>query len=103
MDKPQEKAFRFTTPNACKKRECITSIKILTDKDRGIHGLIMEYDEVATNKLYPNKIKNSLNISSEMKLGIADDKPVKEKKNRKIIKGKTKILSRYCHSYFWNY
>ena len=73
VGKPQEKTFSFTTPKACKKRECITSIKVLTDKD-GIHGLIMEYDGVATNKLYPNKIEHNLNISLEMKLGIVDDK-----------------------------
>ena len=73
VSKPQEKTFSFTTPKACKKRECITSIKVLTDKD-GIHGLIMEYDGVATNKLYPNQIEHNLNISLEMKLGIVDDK-----------------------------
>ena len=73
VGKPQEKTFSFTTPKACKKRECITSIKVLTDKD-GIHGLIMEYDGVATNKLYPNQIEHNLNISLEMKLGIVDDK-----------------------------
>ena len=83
VGKPQEKTFSFTTPKACKKRECITSIKVLTDKD-GIHGLIMEYDGVATNKLYPNKIENNLNISLEMKLGIVDDKPIKEKKVGKL-------------------
>ena len=84
MGKSQEKTFNFTTPKACKKRECITSIKALTDKDGDIHRLIMEYDEVATNKLYPNKIENSLNISLEMKLGIVDDKPIKEKKVGKL-------------------
>ena len=84
VGKPHEKTFSFTTPKACKKRECITSVKVLTDKDGGIHGLIMEYDEIATNKLYPNKIENSLNISLEMKLGIVDDKPIKEKKVGKL-------------------
>jgi len=84
MDKPQEKAFSFATPKACKKRECIASLIDITDKDGSIHGLIMEYNEVATKKLYPNKIENSLNISLEMKLGIVDDKIVKEKKVGKL-------------------
>ena len=44
----------------------------------------MEYDGVTTNKLYPNKIENTLNISLEMKLGIVDDKPILEKKVGKL-------------------
>ena len=84
VGKPQEKTFSFTTPKACKKREFITTIKVLSDKDGGIHGLIMEYDGVTTNKLYPNKIENTLNISLEMKLGIVDDKPILEKKVGKL-------------------
>ena len=84
IGKPQEKTFSFTTPKACKKRECISLIKVLSDKDGGIHGLIMEYDGVAKNKLYPSKLENDLQISLEMKLGLIDDKPVKEKKIGKL-------------------
>ena len=84
IGKPQEKTFSFTTPKACKKRECITSIKILSDKDGAIHGLIMEYDGIVKNKLYPSKIENDLVISLEMKLGIVDDKPILQKKVGKL-------------------
>ena len=82
VGKPQEKTFSFTTPKACKKRDFITSIKVLSDKDGGIHGLIMEYDGIVKNKLYPSKIENNLVISLEMKLGIVDDKPISQKKSR---------------------
>ena len=80
VGKPQENTFSFTTPKACKKRDCVTSIKILSDKDGAIHGLIMEYDGIAKVKLYPSKLENNLVISLEMKLGIVDDKPILQKK-----------------------
>ena len=84
VGKPQEKTFNFTTPKACKKREFITSIKVLSDKDGGIHGLIIEYDGVTKNKMYPSKLEENLVISLEMKLGIIDDKPILEKKVGKL-------------------
>ena len=84
VGKPQEKTFSFTTPKACKKRECVTSIKILSDKDGAIHGLIMEYDGIAKVKLYPSKLENNLVISLEMKLGIVDEKPILQKKVGKL-------------------
>ena len=80
IGKPQENTFSFTTPKACKKRECITSIKILSDKEGVIHGLILEYDGIIQNKMYPKKIEENLEISLEMKLGIVDDRPIVEKK-----------------------
>ena len=84
VGKPQEKTFSFTTPKACKKRACVTSIKVLSDKDGVIHGLIMEYDGITKNKMYPSKIEQNLVISLEMKLGIVDNKPIEEKKIGKL-------------------
>ena len=84
IGKPQEKTFSFTTPKACKKRECVSSIKILSDKEERIHGLIMEYDGISINKMYPSKIEENLEISLEMKLGIVDDKPIVENKIGKL-------------------
>ena len=78
VGKPQEKTFSFTTPKACKKRECITSISILGTHDGGINGLIMEYDSVAKAKMYPSKLEQSLLICLDMKLGIVDEKAEKE-------------------------
>ena len=80
VGKPQEKTFTFSTPKACKKRDCVSTIKILSGKDGAIHGLIVEYDDIAINKLYPNKLEDSLQISLEMKLGLID--PNAEKKSR---------------------
>ena len=72
LGKPQEKTYSFITPKSCKMRDCITSIKLLSDKDGSIHGLIMEYDEISKVKMYPNKIEQSLLITLEMNLGIID-------------------------------
>ena len=84
IGKPQEKTFSFTTPKACKKRDCITHIKILSNKEGGIHGLIMEYDSIAQVKMYPSKLEQNLVISLEMKLGFVDEKPIEEKKVGKL-------------------
>ena len=84
IGKPQEKTFSFATPKACKKREFITSIKVLSDKDGGIHGFIIEYDGIVKNKLYPSKIENDLVISLDMKLGIIDNKPIAQNQVGKL-------------------
>ena len=72
LGKPQEKTYSFITPKSCKMRDCITSIKLLSDKDGSIHGLIMEYDKISKVKMYPNKIEQFLLITLEMNLGIID-------------------------------
>jgi hypothetical protein len=84
IGKPQEKAYSFATPKAFKKREFITTIQILSDKDGVIHGLTMEYDGISNVNMFPSKIENDLLISLEMKLGIVDDKPIKEKQVGKL-------------------
>ena len=84
VGKPQEKTLSFTTPKACKKREFITYIKVLSGKDGAIHGIIMEYDSITEVKMYPNKIENDLLISLDMKLGYVDEKPILEKKIGKL-------------------
>ena len=75
---PQEKTFNFCTPKACKRRDCLSEIKILSDNEGNIHGIITEYDNIVQNKMYPAKIEQNLVISLEMKLGILDDKIKKD-------------------------
>ena len=74
VGKPQEKTFNFCTPKACKRRDCLSEVKILNDKEGSIQGLILEYDNTVQNKMYPSKIEQNLVISLEMKLGIIDEK-----------------------------
>ena len=84
VGKPQEKTFTFSTPKACKKREFISSVKLLSDRDGGIHGLIMEYDDVVTNKMYPKALEESLVISLDLNLKIIDETPILQKKTGKL-------------------
>ncbi len=84
VGKPREKALTYSTPKACKKRECISTIKLLSDKEGRIHGIILEYDNLAVIKLYPNKIEQNLLISLEMKLGLVDENPIEEEKVGKL-------------------
>ena len=84
VGKPKEKTFTFSTPKTCKKRDFISCVKILSDKDGVIHGLIMEYDDLTTYKMYPNKLEQNLEISLDLKLKIIDDNPIKKKKVGKL-------------------
>ncbi len=84
VGKPKEKTFTFSTPKNCKKRDFISCVKILSDKDGVIHGLIMEYDDLTTYKMYPNKIEQNLEISLDLKLKIIDDNPIKKEKVGKL-------------------
>jgi hypothetical protein len=73
VGKSKENAFIFSTPKACKRRDRISMIKILSDKEKAIHGLIIEYDNIVINKFFPSKLENYLLISLEMKLGNIDE------------------------------
>ena len=84
VGKKKEKCFNYTTPKSCKKRQCISCLKVFTDEKGIIHGFSIEYDKIATNKMYPTKIENSLVISLDMTMGIVDDNPIKEKKVGKM-------------------
>ena len=84
IGKTQEKTFIFITPKSCKIRDCISSIKLVSDNEGAIHGLIMEYDDISKIKMYPTKIQDNLVISLDMKLGIVDEIPVKERKKGKL-------------------
>ena len=84
IGKPQEKTYIFITPKSCKIRDCISSIKLVSDNEGAIHGLIMEYDDISKIKMYPTKIQDNLVISLDMKLGIVDEIPVKERQKGKL-------------------
>ena len=81
IGKPQENAFIFSTPKTCKNRDGISMIQVLSDKEGAIHGLIIEYDNLVKNKLYPKKLEYDLDISLDMKLGLLIDK---EQKNEEL-------------------
>ena len=71
-----EICFRYSTKIANSKRGYISLIEVLTDTDGIIHGLIVEYDGIFKNRMYPSKIEDKVNISLEMNLGIIDEQPI---------------------------
>ena len=73
-----ENSYSFSTVKSCKKRQCISLVEILSDKDGKIHGINLEYDGVYKSKMYPIKLEDSLLVSLEMNLGIVDEKPLEE-------------------------
>ena len=85
----KENCYIFNTKKSCGKREAITKIEILSDKEGGIHGINLEYDRVIKSKMYPKTIEGDLYISLEMLLGIVDDKPIKDNKIGKFLEIKT--------------
>ena len=87
IGKPREQCYNYSTTKANNKRECISQIQILTDKNNVIHGINMMYDDVFENQMYPTVLETNLNISLEMNLGIVDEKPIKQRqigKNKEI-------------------
>ena len=71
-----EECFRYSTNKSNKKRSYISLIEVLTDDEGIIHGLNVQYDGIFSNRMYPTKLEESLNISLEMNLGIIDEKPI---------------------------
>ena len=85
IGKPKEHCYNFSTAKSSNKREFISQIQILTDKNNVIHGINMMYDDVMENPIYPTILENNLDISLEMNLGIVNERPIK---NRQIEKNK---------------
>jgi len=78
IGKSIENSYSFSTVKSCNKRQCISLVEVLSDKDGKIHGINLEYDGVFKTKMYPIRIGDNLLVSLEMKLGIVDEKPLEE-------------------------
>ena len=73
IGKNTENAYSFSTIKSCRKRECITLIEILINKEGKINGINLEYDGFFRSKMYPKNIEDDLDIGLEMNLGIIDE------------------------------
>ena len=91
IGEPKENCYNYSTVKSSNKRECISQIQILTDKKNVIHGINIIYDDVFDNQMYPEELKNNLNISLEMNLGIVDESPIKKKLIGKLKEIKEKF------------
>jgi hypothetical protein len=85
IGKAIENSYSFSTVKSCKKRQCISLVEVLSDKNGKIHGISLEYDGVFKSKMYPIKIGDNLLVSLEMKLGIVDEKPLEENLVGKLL------------------
>ena len=91
IGKPKEHCYNYSTTKSSNKRECISQIQILTDNNNIIHGINMTYDDVFENQMFPTFLENNLNISLDMKLGIVDEKPIKQRQIGKFKEIKEKF------------
>jgi hypothetical protein len=81
----KEKSYNYSTAITCGKRQCITLVEVLSDKDGIIHGFNITYDDVFKCKMYPKKIEDDLLVTLEMTLGLVDESPIKNKKLGKFL------------------
>ena len=82
----EEGRLTFSTMKANKKRECLTLIEVLNDKEGVIHGFNIVYDEVFKNKLYPQRLEGSLSVGLEISLKILDEEKLEKRGISKYIK-----------------
>ena len=85
IGKEREKCYNYSTAITCGKRQFITLLQILSDKDGGIHGFNIEYDGVFKCKMFPTKLADDLIITLEMTLGLVDESPIKNNKIGKFL------------------
>jgi hypothetical protein len=85
VGKEREKCYNYSTSITCGKRQCITLLEVLSDKEGGIHGFNIQYDGVFKCKMYPTKLEEQLKITLEMNLGLLDESVITNKKVGKFL------------------
>ena len=68
VGKNTENTYTFSTVKTCKNRENVTKIQVLSDKERKIHGINLEYDGVYKSEMFPKNLEEELAISLEMEM-----------------------------------
>ena len=74
----EEKRFTFSTTRLNKRRECISLIEILIDKEQKIHGINLTYDDAFKNRLYPTKLEGGLFVGLEVALKVLDEEKLEK-------------------------
>ena len=85
VGKEREKCYNYSTSITCGKRQFITLVQVLSDKDGGIHGFNIQYDGVFKCKMFPTKLEDSLLVTLEMTLGLIDETPITNKQIGKFL------------------
>ena len=78
VGKNTENAYTFSTVKTCKNRENVTKIQMLSDKDRIIHGINLEYDGIYKSEMFPKNLEEELAISLELEMKFLDRRQMKE-------------------------
>ena len=78
VGKNTENTYTFSTVKTCKNRENVSMIQVLSDKDRKIHGINIEYDGIYKSEMFPKNLEEELAISLEMEMKYLDKKKMKE-------------------------
>ena len=68
VGKSEQNIYSFSTEKVSSKRKCISKVQVLTDSAGEIHGINIEYDNIAKCTMHPKNIENDLVISLEMVL-----------------------------------
>ena len=76
----------YSTRKSNKNRECITMIEVLDDKEGVIYGITVTFDEIFTNKLYPERLEKSLSVGLEISLKLLDEKKLESRALPKYVK-----------------
>ena len=84
IGKTTENIYTFSTIKSCRKRECITMLQILSNKEGKILGINLEYDGFFKSKMYPKIIEDDLEISLEMNLVLVDENKENKGTNSKM-------------------
>ena len=66
--------YIYSTIKTSSKRNTITKVQVLSDKNNQIRGINIEYDGVSKNKMHPKNIELDLDIILEMNLNCMEEK-----------------------------
>ena len=73
-----ENIYSFSNKKTCEKRDCISMIQVLSDKEGNIKGINIEYDGIYLSQLCIDNIEKKFEISIEMKLRIIDENSIEK-------------------------
>ena len=84
LKKKPKKIYSFSNKKTCKNRDCISMLRIWSDKNGTLNGITLEYDGVYQSNMYKSKIEDYLILRLEMSLDFIDEKSKIEENIKKF-------------------
>ena len=81
----KENVYAFSTRKTCRRRQCLTQVQILSDKEGTIHGINLEYEGVYKSKMYPKILEDELVINLEMNLNYLNEKSMRDNMKKNYV------------------